>query len=295
MIKFSQSHFKISLLLIVVVFLSSSCSGVKKILSKKEEVSSNEFENLVKIEDVEIIEKTKGELISQKGSIKQVAPKPKIKATTVTKKVSKKIMKKVEKPNVPTETKAIEKEELPAVEKEKPKEKIVTDVLKENPFVVGEKTKIEVSYLNMIAGYLTLETKGVAKVNGRLSYHFRGSIKSRKLFSFIYSVDDVADTYVDVENLRPYSLVFKVIETKKTKNSKTYFDWSKMKATYWSKKTKKGRKPKEKKKVWDILEGSQNFVSALFYLRTIDFSANKEFSFPMADEGKSIILISRAS
>ena len=31
-------------------------------------------------------------------------------------------------------------------------------------------------------------------------------------------------------------------------------------------------------------------MSALFYLRTIDFSKHKTFSFPLADEGKNIVL-----
>jgi len=260
-------------------------------LGDDEKIKSNEFDKLVTIEEVEVVKKEKP--ITVKKSIKskkivkpKVYTKPKVKKNVVSKKIV--VKKKVKEEKI---AKKPEKEVKPEpAEKEKPKEQIMEEALKKMPFVVGEKTRIEVSYLNMTAGYVTLETKGIAKVNGRLSYHFRGSVKSRKLFSFVYSVDDVADTYVDIENLRPYSLEFRVIETNKTKNSKTYFNWSKMKATYWSRKKKKGRKPKEKKKVWSILEGSQNFVSALFYLRTIDFSKNKKFTFPLADEGKSIIL-----
>ncbi len=292
MVKFIASHFKKISILFALVFLAISCSSIKKFLGDDEKLKSKEFDKLVKIEEVEVVKKIDKKPVVAK---KQIKPQKKV----VKKKSPKSVKKKVPVVKETTKIKAVFEEEKPKVvekkvelpvEEEKPKEQILEDVLKKNPFVVGEKTRIEVSYLNMTAGHVTLETKGVAKVNGRLSYHFRGTVKSRKLFSFVYSVDDVADTYVDIENLRPYSLVFRVIETKKTKNSKTYFDWSKMKATYWSRKTKKGRKPQEKKKVWNILEGSQNFVSALFYLRTIDFSKNKKFSFPLADEGKSIIL-----
>ncbi len=295
-----------------VTALCLGCSQIP-IFNKEAKIKNTEFDQLVKVEEVEVVSnedtssnaaKTKKKLPAKKTVSSQ--PKKKVKKSTTQKKIPLKNTKPVDKKT--TENKTVEKQpekiktaKTPKNQESKKEVKqiqnskntISADSLKDSPFQIGEKTVIEVSYLNMTAGYLTLETKGIVKVNGRYSYHFRGSIKSRKLFAFVYSVDDVADTYVDIETLNPYSLNFKVVETKKTKDSKTFFNWKTKKATYWSRKVRKGRKPKEVKKTWDLKDGAQNFVSALFYLRTIDFAKNKKFTFPLADEGKNVTLKGR--
>ncbi len=291
MFNFFSSLFKTFCLLVISLATLVSCSSAGKFWSQWQNTENRDFEKLVTVEEVEVIPIAAPAVkpLKKKENLQSIKPKVREKKASPPLKKTKPMLKK----KAPVVEKKMEIKNEPLKKKETTSKKSVTvnaQLMESSPFRVGQKTKIAVSYLNMTAGHLTLETKKMVKVNGRLSYHFKAFVQSRRAFSFIYSVEDSANTYVDVENLRPYTLEFLAKETKKIKESKTFFDWSKMRATYWSRKVKKGKKPKESKKTWNIVEGSQNFVSALFYLRTIDFSKNKTFSFPLADEGKNITL-----
>ena len=163
-----------------------------------------------------------------------------------------------------------------------------------DPFTVGEKITWDVSYLNMSAGTLTLETKPFVEVNGAKSYHFSIGVNSSSMFGFIYKIKDTAETYVDYNSLRPHNLEVHVKESKQIKESRTYFNWDKLTGHYWMKRKKKGHKEQEKKKDWKIKDFSQNFVSASFYLRTFTWTVGKTVRFYMADEGKNLIFKAKA-
>ena len=58
------------------------------------------------------------------------------------------------------------------------------------PYEVGEKVILRLSYFGVEAGKFTMEVKPMVKVNGRKSYHFHYRAKSSRLFSLFYSVND---------------------------------------------------------------------------------------------------------
>ena len=284
----------LKVILVSGFLVSLSCSSTKKFWQQSEPKKNKTFEELVKVESVkpdeltsDLSKKNEPEKTVKTKKTSKTKKKPRKKMTPVKKKISNRKLKKA--PPVKKE-KAVQKAKQTQKKAEGKKELSMKELIEKTPFRKGQKTTIEVSYLNMTAGYLTMETKDIVKVNGQPSFHFSGKVWSRKLFSFVYSVQNNADTYVDINDLKPYSLVFSAKETKKVKDSKTFFDWKNKKATYWSYKVKKGRKPSEKNLTWDLVKGSQNFVSALFYIRTFDFKNLKKFSFPLADEGKNIVL-----
>lgn len=158
-----------------------------------------------------------------------------------------------------------------------------------DPFRVGEKVTLDVTYFNVKAGEIDLSVKPFVEFNGKKAYHFDVDLKSYSLFSRIYSVDDKAKTYVDYESLRPHNLEITIKESKQRAETRTLFDWEKNKASYWKKRftTEKGEEKKEL--TWDIKEYSQNVVSALYYLRTFQLKVGKKLAFRVADEGKNIV------
>lgn len=156
-----------------------------------------------------------------------------------------------------------------------------------DPYAVGEKIVLGVNYFNVEAGDLSLNVGPFKVVNGRKAYTFSIDVKSTKMFSLFYSVNNHAETFVDYESLLPITYSSESKETSRRKEARAYFDWKKNEATQWEKTLKKDGKEDKKKIIWTIEEYAQNIISALFYLRSFQLSPGKKFAFRVADSGKN--------
>lgn len=159
-----------------------------------------------------------------------------------------------------------------------------------DPFVVGEKTTFDVTYFNIVAGHMTIEIKPFANINGQKSYHFFISLKSTRMFSHFYSVNDTAETYMDYEKLIPYTFHIRADESKQFRDIHSHFDWNTLKGVYRERKIRKGQKEERKEKEWKIHPFSQNIISALYYVRVFQLRPKKKLSFRVADDGENIIV-----
>jgi hypothetical protein len=158
------------------------------------------------------------------------------------------------------------------------------------PFRENEKVVYEVThnFLNAVAGELSLEVMPHQIVNERKSYHYMVRVKTSKMFSsLVYGVDNFAETFVDYETLVPMTYSVTARETKRLKEGRTFFDWTKNEATMWEKVVKKGGEEKKKKKIWSIEKYTQNVISAVYYLRNFKLVPGKTFQFRVADDGKN--------
>lgn len=158
-----------------------------------------------------------------------------------------------------------------------------------DPFRVGEKTTLALSYFNMTAGILDLEVLPFVEVNGEKAYSFKVSARTNGIFSRFYSVDDFATTYISYENLIPLNFEISVKESKQVANIRSIFDWKKLKGYYWEKRVTQDKGEKSKNIEWDIKPFSQNVVSAVYYLRNFTLTPGKKLAFSVADEGKNIV------
>jgi hypothetical protein len=156
------------------------------------------------------------------------------------------------------------------------------------PFDVGEEVVLGLSYFGVEAGKFTMQVRPMVQVNGKKSYHFRYLIKSSPVFSMFYSVDDVAETFVDYQNLLPYSYEIHVNESKQIRETRTFFDHNQLKAVMWDSKQRKNQKVEQKKVKWDLQPFSQNVFSAAYYLRNFTLRVGKELKVRVGHEGKNI-------
>jgi hypothetical protein len=159
-----------------------------------------------------------------------------------------------------------------------------------DPFRVGEKVTFEVSYFNVAAGDMTLETRGFATVNGHPSYHFAGTAKSTSVFAMFYAVEDWFETYVDYDTMVPYSYSLHVKETKQLRETRTLFDWTKNVAKYWDSKINEEKQLEKKEYDWEIPAYSQNVFSAVFYLRTFKLEPGRKFKYRVAHEKENFVV-----
>jgi hypothetical protein len=277
---------------------------------------TSEFEDIVKVENIESDEPVANSKSSPESAKKKTAPSKETKkvgnkATSKKKEIKKKaeVVKKSKK-----QTKKAPKK---AKSKPKPKkEKVVTQKEEKKykgprqprleddegfdgrrpkvmPYRVGEEIVLGVSYFAVEAGKFTMKVEPMKQVNGRKSYHFKYIIKSSPLFNLFYRVDDVAETFVDYETLLPYSYEIHVDESKQVRETRTFFDHENNTATMWDRKQRKGQDLEKKKITWDILPFSQNVFSVAYYLRTFTLKVGKEFKVRVAHEGKNIIMTAK--
>jgi hypothetical protein len=159
-----------------------------------------------------------------------------------------------------------------------------------DPFRVGEKTVLEVSYFGVVAGDMTVEVKPFVGLNGRKSYHYVGRAESTSVFAVFYAIDDWFETFVDYETLIPSSYALHVKETKQLREARTLFDWTKGRAFFWDKKINEDKKLEEMKQEWDIPAYSQNVFSIGFYLRNFKMEIGKTLAMRLAHEKENLLV-----
>ena len=157
------------------------------------------------------------------------------------------------------------------------------------PYTQGEKLTYYIGYYNIFnAGTLTLEYPEKVNFNGKQAYYFRGYLKSNKLFSLFYSVNDKVEVWIDEQKYFAYAFVLNVDESKQKRKTKGLFNPKDNSFSFWETKVdKKGRKNTKLK--WITLPLTQNVFSVLFYLRFLNFEVGKEYSTPVAHKGKNLI------
>lgn len=277
--------------LLLLLCLITSCSSLKFLkYDKEEELRTNkEFDQKVVVKEVE--------LPPEPAVSAVVAEVPPATPTAVTPAVSKPVVKKTKVQKVKTTAKVDKKVIAPTPVKPTRRFPELEDTEGfdnqrrplVDPFTVGEKIVHSVTWYGMEAGRLTLTTKPMLEVNGKLSYNFLIGLKSSSMMSRIYSVDDSIETYLDYYELVPHVFKINNRESGKLLQAHAYFDFKTLKADFWEKKYTEKDGEQERKLSWDILPYSQNAFSGVFYMRIFKFEVGKEYSFRVSDDEKNII------
>ncbi len=189
------------------------------------------------------------------------------------------------------------KKEVPKVTKKGPRQPEIEDSVGfegrrpiKDPFRVGEKVTLDISYFNIVAGTMDIMVKPMVEVNGQKAYHFEVHAETSSVFNrLVYAVNDTATTYVSYDEMIPLNLSITLKESKQLAEARTFVDWKTNKASYWQKRVTKEKGEESKKIDWQVLPYSQNVISAVYYLRTFNYREDKPLAFRVADEGKNII------
>jgi hypothetical protein len=155
---------------------------------------------------------------------------------------------------------------------------------KVDPYRVGEKVTLDMSYFGVSAGDMTLEVRPFVFVNGKKAYHFAGTAISTSVFAMFYAVDDWFESFMDYATLVPTSYSLHVKESKQLRETRCLFDWNKSLATFWDKKINSEDKVEERKFEWEIAKYSQNIFTAAYYLRNFQLRVGKSVKFRVAHE-----------
>jgi hypothetical protein len=136
---------------------------------------------------------------------------------------------------------------------------------------VGEKLTYSTTWNGIPVGQITFHIKDIVEIKGRKAYHIVCHAKSNRFLIPIYKIDDTIETYMDCEYLHSLKFEQTLRHRKRTKHEVVEFDQINHKGYYTAIHT-------GEKKEFDIPENCQDGLSAIYYLRTMDFDVGKEYT-----------------
>lgn len=153
----------------------------------------------------------------------------------------------------------------------------------------GEVHQLNISYLGIHAGNMTLTASRKQTKNGKYYYHFKGRLTSASYYKYIYSLDDLVESLVDSETFLPirYSVIQR--ESGQKVDDLQVFDHSKRESIFWYYRKKKG-KVKEMKVKTEVPEYFQDSFSVLYFLKGLPLKTGDKYRFPVVTRGKVWIL-----
>jgi hypothetical protein len=158
---------------------------------------------------------------------------------------------------------------------------------KSDPIWIGEQAVYDIQYLGVNAGQFSIKILPFKQINGRKVYHVFGEAKSSKVFSIFYSLRDTIETFIDYEAIAPHRFHIVLDESKQKRNSLELFDSEKGETFFWNRWNHHKRGYVEIKDFFPMQPLSQDSLSSLFYLRTVDLSDGALVRFPVISEGKN--------
>ena len=149
------------------------------------------------------------------------------------------------------------------------------------PFGEGEYLLFAIQYGLIYAGDATLEVRSDAELNGRPAYHLVSTARTNGTFDVIYKVRDRHESFMDKEFL--YSLRFEkhIREGKFRRDKEVDFDQANHLAIYPDRQV-------------GIPPNTQDFISALYYVRTIPLEPGQAVWMANHSDGKNYPIFVKA-
>lgn len=142
------------------------------------------------------------------------------------------------------------------------------------PFGEGERLTFAIQYGLIYAGDATLEVRNIAVIDSVKSYHIISSARTNRAFDLFFKVRDRVESFMDYDYL--FSVMFEkhLREGKFRRDEKVVFDQRKHLAVYSDKEIK-------------IAPNTQDFLSALYFVRTIHIDVGQAVAMANHTSGKN--------
>lgn len=293
--------------LMILAILATSCASsledVKQFFS-----SNNKEKDLIKTFDIpaevgnfqeEPIEKIAETKNDDKSEAKKEIKKSEVKKVVETKKVTKKVTTTMNKDEATEASKDIQGHVNPlgiVLPAEYPEEykgydkkaKKLWEIF-EPRYFPGEQSIVAVSYLGVTAGYITIETKDIKKMNGQDVFHYYARLKSSDSYKYFYWLDDVIESFSTTKDFLPVKYELVQREKKQNVDDLQLFDSKKSMTYHWYKRVKDGNTKEEKIEKMIPSLATDSF-SALQFVRGLPLKKGDVYEFPVITRGKFWLL-----
>ncbi len=156
------------------------------------------------------------------------------------------------------------------------------------PFEVGEQMEIDLTWMAIPAGRVTLEVRDGVPFNGRPTFLLWGNLLSSKVADTIYHVDNTIESYIDKEGFIPYKFLLHMVESAQKKETRVSFDHRQNKAYYWAQRLSKKWGDEKQDRVDTIRPHSRDMFSAIYFARTLNYSLNEKQIFPIYENNQNL-------
>jgi hypothetical protein len=154
----------------------------------------------------------------------------------------------------------------------------------------GEETVLNISYMGVSTGKITLTTKKDTKIGDSDVFHINARVKTAAFYSYLYELDDYCDSYVKKDSFKP--LKFSLIQRQSAQNidDLQLFDHDKLK-TYSFYKRVTDKKTKKKKSVGNVPHYFQDPLSIVYFIRSLPMNPGSTYEIPIVNKGKVELLV----
>lgn len=154
-----------------------------------------------------------------------------------------------------------------------------------------EETLMKVAFFGITVGFMKINIGPMVKVKNTKAYHLTVKLKSADFYSFIYSLNNTVETFIDAKTITPlkYSLIQR--ESKQNVDDFQVFDVEKRQTHFWYKREKiKTKEVQTKNDVAYITQYFQDSLSSLFFTRGLPLAPGKVLEFPLVNKGKTVMV-----
>lgn len=284
---------------ILLVCFVTSCSWRQRDFERDLKDSPDPVSN-VEVTNRELIEKFEIKPVEPKpqppetpATVKGEAPKAKTPPVKVVEKVKTKIVKSPVKKVVTTTI----KKEVQTLPEDYPNELLDLNARAQKVWEkfkpvenVGEITFLDINYLGMTIGKISIENRGKEMINNKEVWHYHSRFKSAPFYSSIYELDDTVDTYVETNQFlsMKYSLMQR--ESKQDIDDLQLFDRDRMKLFWFYKRVKSDKSVKNKQGENFIPYFSIDPFSTLFFLQGLPLKNGDKYEIPIINKDKIMVL-----
>lgn len=152
-------------------------------------------------------------------------------------------------------------------------------------FYSGEQSVMAITYMGVTAGYITITSKGLAKIKDKTVYHYYARFKSNDSFRYFYWLDDYIESYVEKDTFLPLKYQLVQREKKQNVDDLQLFDFDKMMTYHWFKKVKDGETKNDKIEK-PLPRYAQDSFSALQFVRGLPLNKGDTYEVPVVTRGK---------
>lgn len=153
-------------------------------------------------------------------------------------------------------------------------------------FIPGERTILSITYLGVEAATIDIEVLPLKRKREKWLYHVQGLLQSSPFFSVFYRVHDKAESFFDFEKLYSHKFSLQLDEARKKRDLLELYDEDSLELYYWDRMRHKRKGFHLVQFIKKLNKHSQDALSALFYLRTLELKEGKSYSFPVVSNGK---------
>jgi hypothetical protein len=153
----------------------------------------------------------------------------------------------------------------------------------------GEKTHMDLNYMGVSTGKVVITTQPDTKLGDSEVHHFHARVKTSTYYSYLYELDDNIESFVDKKTFTPVKFSLIQRESSQNVDDLQLFDKEELKTYTFHKRDRDG-KIKKSKKVKPTPIRFQDALSILFYLRGLPYSKGEEYTVPLMNKGKVLLL-----